>query len=190
MNNAGFGAYGYIHEIPAERMLEMIQVNCSALVHLTRLYIAGMVQRHHGDILILASTAAFQAVPFNSVYAATKAFDLLFAEGHCRGNAAIRSSRLRSVSGLNGHRIPASGGAAGSGFSFGRNRGKGCARRARSLGGGQEPRDFRRDESLNDGIGAIGAQELCCENGREDDAALDLVIGWSAFNPFKGNGLS
>lgn len=81
VNNAGFGAYGYIHQIPAERMLEMIQVNCSAVVHLTRLYIAGMVQRRHGDILILASTAAFQAVPFNSVYAATKAFDLLFAEG-------------------------------------------------------------------------------------------------------------
>jgi uncharacterized protein len=81
VNNAGFGAFGYIHEIPAERMVEMIQVNCSAVVHLTRLYIAGMVERRHGDVLILASTAAFQAVPFNSVYAATKAFDLLFAEG-------------------------------------------------------------------------------------------------------------
>ncbi len=81
VNNAGFGAFGYIHEIPAERMTEMIQVNCSAVVHLTRLYIAGMVERRHGDVLILASTAAFQAVPFNSVYAATKAFDLLFAEG-------------------------------------------------------------------------------------------------------------
>jgi uncharacterized protein len=81
VNNAGFGAYGYIHELPAERMLEMVQVNCSAVVHLTRLYSAGMVAREHGDILILASTAAFQAVPFNSVYAATKAFDLIFAEG-------------------------------------------------------------------------------------------------------------
>jgi uncharacterized protein len=81
VNNAGFGAFGYIHEIPAERMLDMIQVNCSAVVHLTRLYVAGMVERRHGDILIVASVAAFQAVPFNSVYAATKAFDLLFAEG-------------------------------------------------------------------------------------------------------------
>jgi hypothetical protein len=40
-----------------------------------------MVGRRHGDILILASTAAFQPVPYNSVYAATKAFDLIFAEG-------------------------------------------------------------------------------------------------------------
>jgi short-subunit dehydrogenase len=40
-----------------------------------------MVARRRGDILIVASTAAFQAVPFIAAYAATKAFDLLFAEG-------------------------------------------------------------------------------------------------------------
>ncbi len=81
VNNAGFGAFGYIHEIAESRMLEMIQVNCSAVVQLTRLYVPGMVERRHGDILIVASVAGFQAVPFNSVYAATKAFDLIFAEG-------------------------------------------------------------------------------------------------------------
>jgi uncharacterized protein len=81
VNNAGFGAFGYAHEIPVEKMLEMIEVNCSAVVHLTRLYLPAMVERRRGGVLIVASTAAFQAVPFNSVYAATKAFDLLFAEG-------------------------------------------------------------------------------------------------------------
>lgn len=81
VNNAGFGAFGYNHEIPEDRLLEMVQVNCLAVVHLTRLYVPAMVERRHGDVLIVASTAAFQAVPFNSVYAATKAFDLLFAEG-------------------------------------------------------------------------------------------------------------
>jgi uncharacterized protein len=81
VNNAGFGAFGYIQEIPESRLLEMVQVNCSAVVHLTRLYAADMVARRHGDILIVASTASFQPVPFNSVYAATKAFDLIFAEG-------------------------------------------------------------------------------------------------------------
>lgn len=59
----------------------MVQVNCTAVVQLTRLYIPAMVERRHGDILIVASTAAFQAVPFISAYAATKAFDLIFAEG-------------------------------------------------------------------------------------------------------------
>lgn len=81
VNNAGFGAFGYIHDISESRLLEMVQVNCSAVVHLTRLYAAPMVQRRRGDIMIVASTAAFQAVPFNSAYAATKAFDLIFAEG-------------------------------------------------------------------------------------------------------------
>ena len=81
VNNAGFGAFGYIHEIEESRLLEMIQVNCAAVVQLTRLYIPGMIERGHGDVLIVASTAAFQAVPFNSAYAATKAFDLIFAEG-------------------------------------------------------------------------------------------------------------
>ncbi|MGA8011251.1 MAG: SDR family oxidoreductase [Candidatus Acidiferrales bacterium] len=81
VNNAGFGAFGYVHEISGSRMLEMIQVNCSAVVQLTRLYVPAMVKRGHGDVLIVASVAGFQAVPFNSAYAATKAFDLIFAEG-------------------------------------------------------------------------------------------------------------
>jgi short-subunit dehydrogenase len=59
----------------------MIQVNCAAVVQLTRLYIPEMVARRAGDILIVSSVAAFQAVPFISAYAATKAFDLVFAEG-------------------------------------------------------------------------------------------------------------
>ena len=81
VNNAGFGVFGYIHDMPEDRLLEMIQVNCSAVVELTRWYLPAMVARRHGDILIVASTAGFQAVPFISAYAATKAFDLLFAEG-------------------------------------------------------------------------------------------------------------
>jgi uncharacterized protein len=80
VNNAGFGAYGPFYQANLSRQLEMVQVNCSAVVHLTRLYLPAMVQRRHGDILILASTAAFQAVPFIAVYAATKGFDLMFAE--------------------------------------------------------------------------------------------------------------
>jgi len=81
VNNAGFGAFGFIHEIPEQVLMDMIQVNCAAVVRMTRLFAPEMVARKHGDILIVASTAAFQAVPFNSAYAATKAFDLLFAEG-------------------------------------------------------------------------------------------------------------
>ena len=81
INNAGFGQYGEFHSIEKQRFLDMVQVNCHAVVHLTRLYLPEMVARRRGDVLILASTASFQAVPYISVYAATKAFDLLFAEG-------------------------------------------------------------------------------------------------------------
>ena len=81
INNAGFGQYGELPEVGVQRLLHMVQVNCTAVVHLTRLFLPGMIQRRRGDILILASTAAFQAVPYISTYAATKAFDLLFAEG-------------------------------------------------------------------------------------------------------------
>src|SRR5260221_14633517 len=81
INNAGFGQYGEFHSVEKQRLLDMVQVNCSAVVHLTRLYLPGMIARRRGDVLILASTASFQAVPYISTYAATKAFDLLFAEG-------------------------------------------------------------------------------------------------------------
>ncbi len=81
INNAGFGQYGEFHSVEKQRLLDMVQVNCHAVVHLTRLYLPEMVARRRGDILILASTASFQAVPYISAYAATKAFDLLFAEG-------------------------------------------------------------------------------------------------------------
>ncbi|MGB6430533.1 MAG: SDR family oxidoreductase [Candidatus Acidiferrales bacterium] len=81
INNAGFGATGEFTAIPIERQLEMVQVNCAAVTHLTQLYLGGMVARRRGYVMILASTAAFQGVPYLSVYAATKGFDLLLAEG-------------------------------------------------------------------------------------------------------------
>jgi short-subunit dehydrogenase len=81
VNNAGFGAYGEFTKVSLEKLVEMTQVNVTAVVHMTHLYLPGMIARKGGDILILASTAAFQPVPYISTYAATKVFDLHFAEG-------------------------------------------------------------------------------------------------------------
>ena len=81
INNAGFGAYGDFRKIDSQRLLEMVQVNVAAVVHLTHLFLPAMVERGSGYIMILASTAAFQPVPYITTYAATKGFDLLFAEG-------------------------------------------------------------------------------------------------------------
>jgi uncharacterized protein len=81
VNNAGFGQYGELHKTDTDRLLQMVQVNCAAVLHLTHLFVPEMVARRRGDVLIVASTAAFQAVPYITTYAATKVFDLYLAEG-------------------------------------------------------------------------------------------------------------
>jgi short-subunit dehydrogenase len=80
VNNAGVGSYGEFRTNKRPRELAIVQVNCAAVVHLTHLYLPGMVERGSGDILIVASTGAYQGVPYMATYAASKAFDLLFAE--------------------------------------------------------------------------------------------------------------
>jgi short-subunit dehydrogenase len=80
VNNAGFGLYGEFSRMDLARLLEMVQVNVAAVVHLTHLYLQPMIARKRGDILIVASTASFQGVPYLTTYGATKGFDLLFAE--------------------------------------------------------------------------------------------------------------
>jgi uncharacterized protein len=81
INNAGFGAYGEFHKTDPQRLLDMVAVNVAAVVHLTHLFLRPMVERRSGYVMIVASTAAFQPVPYITTYAATKGFDLLFAEG-------------------------------------------------------------------------------------------------------------
>ena len=80
VNNAGFGGHGRFAETPLRTELDMVQVNVTALVHLTKLLVAGMVERGRGRILNLASTAAFQPGPLMAVYYASKAFVLSFSE--------------------------------------------------------------------------------------------------------------
>jgi len=80
VNNAGVGSYGEFRKSAAGRELAIVQVNCSAVVQLTHLFLPAMVKRRSGDILIVASTAAYQAVPYMATYGASKAFDLMFAE--------------------------------------------------------------------------------------------------------------
>jgi uncharacterized protein len=58
-----------------------VRVNCEAMVHLARLFVPHMVERKRGWVLITASTASFQPVPYISTYAATKSFDRMFALG-------------------------------------------------------------------------------------------------------------
>ena len=80
VNDAGFGARGPVAGIGAGRQLEMIEVNVAALTQLTALLLPGMLQRRRGEILNVASTAAFQPGPNQAVYCATKAYVLSFSE--------------------------------------------------------------------------------------------------------------
>ncbi len=80
VNNAGFGVYGFFAQTPLEKELAMIQVHITALTHLTKLLLPGMLERRRGRILNVASTAAFQPGPLMAVYYATKAYVLSFSE--------------------------------------------------------------------------------------------------------------
>jgi hypothetical protein len=80
INNAGFGVSGALAGAPTARLLEMVDLNVRALTELTRLVLPSMVERGHGGILNVASTAAFQAGPNMAVYYAGKAYVLSFTE--------------------------------------------------------------------------------------------------------------
>ncbi|MGH9799574.1 MAG: SDR family NAD(P)-dependent oxidoreductase, partial [Blastocatellia bacterium] len=80
INNAGFGAVGDFADLPLDRQLEMIQVNVSALVALSHLFVQPMLRRRDGAIIQLASTASFQGVPYFATYSGTKSFILTFSE--------------------------------------------------------------------------------------------------------------
>jgi hypothetical protein len=81
VNNAGLGQYSAFYQSPVEQELSQVRVNCEAVVRLSRLFVPRMVERRRGWVLILASTASFQPVPYITTYAATKAFDRFFALG-------------------------------------------------------------------------------------------------------------
>jgi len=80
VNNAGFGTHGYFTDTDLNRELELIEVNCSALVHLTKRILPWMQQRKGGYVLNLASMAAFQPGPVMAMYYASKAFVLSLSQ--------------------------------------------------------------------------------------------------------------
>ncbi len=80
VNNAGFGLCGPFASNDLRQELDMIQVNVTSLVHLTKLFLPGMLERRAGRVLNVASTAAFQPGPLMAIYYASKDFVLSFTE--------------------------------------------------------------------------------------------------------------
>ena len=77
VNAAGFGKFGSYHRISPEDECKMIDLNCKALVMMTRLTLPYMHRGSH--ILQLDSLSAFQPVPYITTYGASKAFVLSYS---------------------------------------------------------------------------------------------------------------
>lgn len=80
VNNAGFGEYAAYAETPWSRLSDMIDLNITALSHLTHRFLPPMIERGDGEVLNVASTAAFQPGPYMAVYYASKAYVLFLSE--------------------------------------------------------------------------------------------------------------
>lgn len=88
VNNAGFATYGLFAKTTLQDELNLLQVNITALTHLTKLFLPPMLQKRSGKILNVASIAAFQPGPLMAIYYASKAYVLSFSEAlfnECEG---------------------------------------------------------------------------------------------------------
>lgn len=74
INNAGIGTEGEFNSFSLDEHQRQIDVNISALTAMTSLVLPHMLEADRGAILNVASTAAFQPIPRQAVYAASKAY--------------------------------------------------------------------------------------------------------------------
>lgn len=79
VNAAGYGSNGHFTELDLQNEIRMTDLNCVAVQELTYFFAKQFLSRNKGTIVNIASTAAFQPVPFMATYAATKSFVLNFS---------------------------------------------------------------------------------------------------------------
>lgn len=77
INASGFGKFGRYDQIPLQDSLDMIDLNCRALVQITQLTLPYLEKGAH--VIQIDSLSAFQPVPYLGVYGATKAFVLSYS---------------------------------------------------------------------------------------------------------------
>lgn len=80
VNNAGFGRYGLLVDMPLSTIQEMLQLHIHVIIESTRLFLPDMMKQHQGAIINVSSVAGFFPIPFMAEYAATKAFIISFSE--------------------------------------------------------------------------------------------------------------
>jgi short-subunit dehydrogenase len=81
INNAGYAVFGLFDKTALDVQLDMMEVNNNAMVRLCHTFIPLLREQQKAYIMNIASTAAFQAVPAMSLYAASKAFVITFTRG-------------------------------------------------------------------------------------------------------------
>ena len=81
INNAGFGSWGNLKDIKRDELNKMMQLNMLTLADFCKVLLPDLEKNSRAFILNISSTAAYQAVPTLTSYAATKAFVLLFSRG-------------------------------------------------------------------------------------------------------------
>ena len=92
VNNDGISTVGLAHNLYPESQRAVLQVNAVTPVELGIRLLPGMVARRRGGILNVASTSAFQAMPWVTAYAATKALLLSWSQGV---HAELRGTGVR-----------------------------------------------------------------------------------------------
>lgn len=80
INNAGFGTHDKFKDVDINREEQMLNLNILSLTKLTKLFVDQMLLSGGGNVINIASTAAFQAVPHLATYSASKAYVLNFSE--------------------------------------------------------------------------------------------------------------
>jgi uncharacterized protein len=94
VNNAGFGTHGRFSEIDPARDSEQVRLNCEAVVTLTHAFLPGMLERGHGGVITVASTAGMQPIPYETTYSASKAFARTFSDAL---NGELRGTGVRAL---------------------------------------------------------------------------------------------
>jgi short-subunit dehydrogenase len=97
--NAAYAPIGGFLDLPADDLDRALDLNCRAPVALARFFLPGMVDRGRGGFVVMSSLAGLQGSPSLAVYAATKAFGAVLAEGLW---AQVRGSGVHVVACLAG----------------------------------------------------------------------------------------
>ncbi len=92
INCSGFGRFGNYQNIPIRDSVDMIDLNCKSLVHMTELTLPYMSKG--ASIIQLGSLSAFQPVPYLNTYAASKAFVLSYTRGL---NAELKPRGIKTM---------------------------------------------------------------------------------------------